>query len=123
MEHIDWQVVVDRSPKGYVELNNGKHIYYGPVDRVEVIDDNVEIFVQWAAKKQLDRHGIPVGKWEVTSREPSRLIKIPNNTAPFVIESTPEKGDRVRFGMVNILYFDQVGKLTLEQVQADQASA
>lgn len=88
-----------------------------------VIDDNVEIFVKWAATKQLNRLGVPVGKWEVISREPGRLMKIPNNTAPFVIESTPEKGDRVRFGMVNTLYFDQVGKLTLEQVQADQASA
>jgi hypothetical protein len=123
MLKIDWQEVVDRNPKGYVELNDMKYATYGPVERVEIKEEVVEIHVKWAARRPLGEYGIPCGKWEVLSREPTVLTSFPNEIVPYVIEPTPEKGDRVRFDTYSILYFDDVGKMTLEQAEADALSA
>jgi hypothetical protein len=120
---INWQAVIDRCPKGYVELNDGKHITYGPVDRVEINDGMVEIHVKWAADIPLDESGIPKGKWKVLSRGPALLTGFPDGTVPFVIESTLDKGERVRFGEADVLYFEDVSKIKWEEIEADAVPA
>jgi hypothetical protein len=123
MMQNDWQVVIDRCPKGYIELNDGHYATYGPIDRVEINDGTVEIHVEWMARLPLGKFGIPNGKWEVISREPTVFMSFPNGGLPFEIEPTPNKGDRVRFHTMDILYFEAVRKITLEQVEADAVPA
>ena len=109
---FDWKEVVDRNPVGYLELNDGKSLYHGRVESVSIDDGTVIIKLKWAAWRPL-AHGLPIGEWEAVPNEP---IAFPNMVVQFVIEDTPEKGDRVRFGM-NILYFTAPGSLEPSQVR------
>lgn len=122
MRH-DWNEVVERNPRGYVELNNGKEVVHGPIESV-LIDhfDFVNIRVKWAAKIKLGQYGIPSGEWEAVSSAPILLMSFPNFVAPFEIEDTPEKGPRVRFAGLNILYFDEIGSLDPSRVKGLQVA-
>ncbi len=112
---VDWQEVVKREPKGYVELNNGERVLHGPIESVKINGNNmVVIILKWFAKVSLGCHGLPEGDWEVAENEP---IIFPNSIVPFVIENTPEKGDRVRFKGTNILYFNKVDGLDPSKVR------
>jgi len=108
-QSYDWNEVVERKPKGYVELNNGKEVIHGPIQEVRVDDmDNLHIITKWLVRMSLDDMGIPItGKWEVMSQGPKDLGPWPTFMLPYVIENTPEKGPRVRFG-TNILYLEMV---------------
>ena len=115
---IDWNIVVDKKPQGYVALNDGRVEVYGPVQAVNV-DDNgtVHIETKWAIKRGLGEFGIPVTQWEVVSNTPTDFIQFPNLVVPFVIEDTPDKGPRVRFGGLHILYFNDVHKVDPSKVE------
>lgn len=116
----DWSEVVDRNPRGYVELNNGEKATYGPISRVAFLPDtdSVGIWVKWAAEVPLGEHGRHSNDWRAVDRDSSEpLLVIPNLVVPFVIEPTVEKGDRVRFGGTSILFIDPVEKLKPEDVE------
>jgi len=123
MAQCNWEVVVARQPKGYVELNDQKWAIYGPIKSINITEaDNVQIVVEWAIKRPLGKYGIPVGegKWEVVSQIPLTLMMFPNLVVPFVIENIPEMGDRVRFADFNILYFNVIEKVSSSDVEGLQ---
>jgi len=113
---VDWQEVVDRKPKGYLELNNGERVIHGPIESI-VIDgsDFVVITLKWAARMELN-DGIPGGGWRVAEEKDKKAI-FPNLVVPFVIEDTPSKGPRMRFAGANILYFNEVEGLNPARVE------
>ena len=103
----DWQEVVSQDPKGYVELNDGKRLLHGPIKSIRITTtgiDFVEIRLKWTARMPLAKSGLRDGEWEAV---PNNLITFPNLAVPFLIESMPGKGKRVRFGL-NLLYFDDI---------------
>lgn len=113
----DWQKVVDREPKGYLELNDGKRILHGPIESILITgEDFVEIRLKWAATITLSNHNLPIGKWQRASEE-NKTVLFPNLVVPFEFEQTPEKGPRVRFGF-NILYLNEVEGLDPSKVEA-----
>jgi hypothetical protein len=108
-EELDWQVVVDRKPKGYVEINDGKTCIHGPLKDISIgLDDFVTIELKWAAKVALGEFGVPAGGWE--AHDITKFL-FPNLVVPFVIEDTPRKGERVRWGVGSLIYFDEVEDL------------
>ncbi|MEK0369487.1 MAG: hypothetical protein QQN62_07795, partial [Nitrosopumilus sp.] len=68
---------------------------------------------KWSAEVSLREHEIPEGNWTAIKNQP---IIFPNLMAPFVIENTPEKGERVRFNNTNILYFNKIDGLDPSKV-------
>ena len=105
-EEFDWQIVVDRKPKGYVEINNGKTCVHGPLKDINIdLDDFVTIELKWAAKIELAEFGVPSGEWEAHD---TMSFRFPNLAVPFVIEDTPHKGERVRWGVGSLIYFGEV---------------
>jgi hypothetical protein len=101
---VDWQEIVDKKPKGYLELQNDQHVVHGPIESVELGDDDIVIIkLKWTAEMKKE-NGIPTFEWKAMTNKP---FAFPNLTVPFVIEETPEKGPRVRFGL-NILYLNAV---------------
>ncbi len=117
---MDWNIIADKKPQGYVALNDGRVEVYGPVQAVTVDDnDTVHIETKWAIKRGLGELGIPVTEWEVVSNTPTDFIQFPNLMVPFQIEDTPEKGPRVRFGM-SIIYFNDVHKVNPSEVEGLQ---
>jgi len=115
--NIDWNEIAERKPQGYIELNDGKFAVHGPIESVIVTeDDMVQIRVKWLAKITLGGHGIPTGNWKAIENTPTVLTEFPNLVAPFVIENTPEKGPRARFG-ANILYFNRVEGIDPSKVE------
>lgn len=120
---MDWNIVADRKPQGYIEFNNGKETLYGPIESVTVSDiDFVELKLKWAIKRPLGEMGIPTGNgtWEVVSSVPVTILEFPNLVVPFQIEDTPEKGPRVRFGGLHILYFNNIEKVDPSKVEGLQ---
>ena len=113
---VDWQEVVDRKPKGYLELNNGERVIHGPIEDIAIDEsDFVVITLKWAARMELN-DGIPGGGWRVAEEKDKKAI-FPNLVVPFVIEDTPGKGPRVRFAGANILYFNEVEGLNPARVE------
>ena len=113
---VDWQEVVDRKPKGYLELNNGERVIHGPIEDIAIDEsDFVVITLKWAARMELN-DGIPGGGWRVAEEKDKKAI-FPNLVVPFVIEDTPNKGPRVRFAGANILYFNEVEGLNPARVE------
>ncbi|PCI29835.1 hypothetical protein COB55_01295 [Candidatus Wolfebacteria bacterium] len=111
----DWQEVVDRSPRGYVEMNDGKRALYGPIESIVVDEcDFVTIILKWSAEMTLGKCGIPTGEWTAVENNP---IVFPNFIVSFTIDRMPEKGDRVLFGGFNILFFDKIEKVRPEDVK------
>ncbi len=105
---IDWSSVVERKPQGYCEIQDQENglVFHGPVQDI-VIDENdmVMITLKWVA--QMGLPGKPnFGKWKKAPDE-YKLITFPNLMAPFKIQKTGEKGDRVIFGGCQLLYFDK----------------
>src|SRR3989344_6078477 len=94
---FDWRRVAEREPKGYLELRTEKMVIHGPVESLKVNeDDMVVITLKWAARSApLDKPGF--GKWKNSPED--REVIFPNVVVPYVIETTPEKGERVRFGL------------------------
>ena len=82
---IDWDEVVALNPKGYVELNDGKHVVHGPLESIEINDaDFVVIKLKWSARMVLGQHGVPVNfEWEAVPENPP--IVFPNLILPFVL--------------------------------------
>lgn len=113
---VDWSEVVEKKPQGYVELNNGEIATHGPLESIE-IDDNdlVVIKLRWRAEVKLGPPpGLPIEDWRaVANDEP---IIFPNFMVPFVIENTQSKGPRVRFAGTSILYIDKVEGLDPRRV-------
>ena len=111
---FDWRRVAEREPKGYLELRTEKMVIHGPVESLKVNeDDMVVITLKWAARSApLDKPGF--GKWKNSPED--REVVFPNVVVPYVIETTPEKGERVRFGL-SMLYFDPVPGLDPAKVQ------
>src|SRR3989344_716 len=111
---FDWRRVAEREPKGYLELQTEKMVIHGPVESLKVNeDDMVVITLKWAARSApLDKPGF--GKWKTSPED--REVIFPNVVVPYVIETTPEKGERVRFGL-SMLYFDPVPGLDPAKVQ------
>lgn len=108
--------MIDRKPTGYIQMNDGVHVYHGPVKSIIIdSDDNVYIEAKWLVKMNLGDHGVSVSRWEVDSNEPVLVISFPNLLVPFVYEESPEKGERVRFG-INIIYFEYLGEIGPDNV-------
>src|SRR5690349_21471272 len=96
-QEIDWQKVVNLNPQGYMELNDTNIVIHGPVESVIIDDnDNVVITLKWAA--EMPYVGKPgFGTWKNAPQH--KKMSFPNLMADFVIEDTPNKGPRVRFGL------------------------
>ncbi|GEM_PF-2485029 len=112
---LDWSEVVARNPKGYMEVQTGGRVIHGPVEKVELIEaeELLIITLKWAASMPtMDQPGF--GKWVAAPFQ--RVHRFSTFHMPFVIESTPEKGDRVRFGL-NIIYFDPVDGVDPSKVE------
>lgn len=125
MQDFDWNIIVERKPQGYIELNNGGEAFYGPIESVEIdSDDWVKIKVKWVIERQLGEFGVPVGdgKWKVKSSGQFIILEFPNLIVPFEIEDTPEKGPRARFGL-SVIYFNNVQKVDPSEVEDLQISA
>jgi len=118
-EGYDWHQVVGLNPKGYLELNNGEEALYGPIQSVTINEDLdfVELRLKWAAKRPLENTGVPRGDWVPVSGEPFMVASFPNFVVPFVFETTPSKGPRIRFGPMSMLYIEDVSKLDPAEVK------
>jgi hypothetical protein len=114
---LDWNEVIELTPKGYVELNDGKTATHGPLESIRINDEDwVEIRLKWRAQVPLGGPaGLPQGNWKVAPND--EPIMFPNLVIPFVIEPTPFKGPRVRFGTTNILYIEPIEGLDPSQVE------
>lgn len=115
-EHFDWEEVVAMKPQGYVEIQDPRAqiVIHGPIESISVDEnDFVQIRLKWAAK--MGAMGTPTFMEWVNSPE-NKTMSFPNLVVPFVIEDTPEKGRRVRFGF-NILYIDPVEGLDPKKVE------
>lgn len=97
----DWQEVVDLKPRGDFEFQgHGNTIVRGPIKKLTITEfDSVLIELKWAAEMPtMGEEGF--GTWKASDK---RVFSFPNLVLPYVIETTPEKGDRIRFG-VSILF-------------------
>lgn len=108
-ERYDWQEVENLAPKGYCEIQDlaRRLVYHGPVEKVSVgqNDDLVTIELKWVA--QMGLPGSPTfGEW-TKAPDANKMIIFPNLIVPFLIEETPEKGKRVRFGY-NLIYINAI---------------
>ena len=106
-EGRDWGDVVAQEPTGYVGLQNDEMMFHGPLESIVVDDDdNVVIKMRWVA--QMPAMGQPgFGTWVYPADQAAmRVVTFPNFVVPFMIERTPEKGFRARFGL-NMVYFDK----------------
>lgn len=110
----DWEEVVKRDPKGYAEFQNQERILHGPIESVSIDRfDMVHIKLKWAAT--MAPPGKPgFGEWRSAPKR--REVVFPNLVVPFVFEQTPQKGERVRFGL-NILYLDAIKGLDPAKVE------
>jgi len=118
-QKLDWREVVNLEPKGYIELNDQKNLVHGPVESV-TIDENdlVHIKMAWAGTKPLIPPGIPDPNADWKKAKDDEVV-FPNLAVSFVVESTPDKGDRVRFGQ-NIIYIEPVEtKVQIKEVIGD----
>jgi hypothetical protein len=117
----NWAEVVTLNPQGYVEMNDGKRLVHGPIKGIEIDGtDNVLIELEWAATCLLGATGLPVSdEWQLVT--PLQPVVFPNFVVPFLIEDTPEKGPRVRFGGLNILYINKVEGIDPSKVKGLQA--
>jgi hypothetical protein len=113
-DDCDWREIVNKKPRGYLELQNEFGILHGPVQNIEIDEENlVCINLKWAAF-MFYRDGTPTKRWQaLPSKKP---ITFPNMKVPFVIEETPGKGQCARFGL-NVLYFDPVEGVDPSQVE------
>lgn len=102
MTQFEWHFAEELEPKGYCELNNGTTIMHGPVKSLTIDDDDMVVLeLEWAAVCRLNAIGMPQGEWQLLPGQ--HKVAFPNHTVPFEIEDTPEKGQRIRFGL-NIIY-------------------
>jgi hypothetical protein len=82
-------------------------VFHGPVEGVSVgqDDDMVTIELKWVAQMGLPGSS-ESGKWK-KAPDANKKIVFPNLIVPFLIEDTPEKGKRVRFGF-NLIYLNAI---------------
>lgn len=108
----DWTEVVNRNPKGDFEFQGqGNTIIRGPVKSVTINDSGfVTIELWWAGEMPvMGEEGF--GTWKASNK---RSFGFPNFLLPYVIEDTPEKGERVRFG-ISLIYLERLeGENTLD---------
>jgi hypothetical protein len=103
----DWNEVVQLNPQGYCEIQDDRAglVYHGPVEKISIDpEDNVIIELKWVAQMGL-RQTEGFGIWKKCEKG-HNTIPFPNFMVEFVIEPTPEKGHRIRFGMGNIIYLE-----------------
>ena len=118
MDYDDWKIIADKSPQGYVELNDGEKVIYGPVESLRVDNEGwIELKVKWAIKRRLNEYAAPVDeKWEVVSNTPIILARFLNFAVSYQIEDTGERGQRVQFGM-NVIYINNIQKVDPREVE------
>lgn len=107
--HFDWNKVVEMNPRGYMEVQNIEKglVFHGPVDKIEITDEDfVRILYKWVAQNGTLESG-KFGEW-VKAPDEHKLLVFPNLMVPFRIENTLEKGKRIRFLSLNIIYIDDV---------------
>ncbi|MFA6475857.1 MAG: hypothetical protein WCV68_00425 [Candidatus Paceibacterota bacterium] len=108
----DWAEVVKRNPKGDFEFQgNGNTVLRGPVKSITLSDEGlVSIDLWWAAEMPvMGEEGF--GIWHASNK---RHFGFPNFALPYVIEDTPEKGERIRFG-ISLIYLERLeGENTLD---------
>lgn len=114
---FDWQKVLDRNPQGYCETQDQRAgcVYHGPIESVKINEmDFVVIRRKWVAQMPLpDKPGF--GRWKKGPDEAKEVL-FPNFVVPFIIEPTPQKGYRVRFGL-NLIYLDQISGIDPRAVE------
>jgi hypothetical protein len=102
--HYDWTEVVELHPSGYCEMQDPQQplVYHGDVESIGIVSQGtVVITLKWVL--QMGTPGSSeYGKWKQAPEALKRIV-FPNYLIPFVIEGTPEKGRRIRFGL-NIIY-------------------
>lgn len=117
MQRYDWREVVDLNPQGYLEIQDSKTntVIHGPVERVFIDDgDFVHIELKWCA--QMGLPGTPTfGRWKY--KPDLKDVTFPNLIAPFELQETPQKGKRICFSCVNLLYLERVEGLNPAQVE------
>lgn len=94
--HHDWGLVTELDPKGECELQgDGPSIIRGPIKTILVDKrDYVVVELEWAAEMpKPGERGF--GTWRMSNET---TFRFPNFVVPYVLEDTPEKGDRIRFG-------------------------
>jgi hypothetical protein len=66
--------------------------------------DNVVIELEWTA--EMPKPGQPgFGTWRMSSHT---KMQFPNLVVPYVLEDTPEKGDRIRFAAASIIFVERI---------------
>lgn len=116
-QHFDWREVVGLQPKGYMETQEAVsgRIIHGPVESVSIDEDDfVHIKLKWAAETWAI--GYPGFGGFKNSPDDIELI-FPNLIVPFVFDDTPNKGRRVRFAVLNILYLQPVEGIDPSKVE------
>jgi hypothetical protein len=102
---INWALIAELQPKGYCEIQDdkGKRVVHGPIETFTVKGNEVHITLKWVAEMPLPgEEGF--GTW-VKGKEEDRVVLFPANFVPYLMESTPEKGDRVRTPDGNFLMY------------------
>ena len=113
----DWQEVVDIHPQGYLEIQSIEMgiIVHGPIESIFVDEfDFVIIKLKWAAQMGMMGRSSFM-KWKNSPH--NKTIMFPNLMVPFVVDDTLDKGKRVRFMAVNILYVDPVEGLDPSRIE------
>lgn len=113
----DWQKAVALNPKGDFEhQGQGNTIIRGPIKSLTVNgNDSVVVELEWAAEMpQPGQEGF--GTWKVSTKT---TFSFPNLVMPYVVEETPEKGDRIRMG-TTIFYIERLeGINTLDPTKVE----
>ena len=97
-------------------------VYNGKIESIRITDgDNVEIKLRWiASMPYMGQDGF--GTWTKVEDERMLTQLFPNLMVPYVIEDTPDKGERVRFGTANILYFEDRDNLDPSTIEGMEPS-
>ena len=107
----DWEEVVGLNPQGDFEYQDEESlkILRGPVKQISIDEANqVVIELEWAGEmSRMGEEGF--GKWSVSR---IKAFTFPNLLVPYVVESTPEKGNRIRFGL-SLIYIERLEGNTL----------
>ncbi len=103
----DWNEVLEKFKKGYLESQDQEKgiVIHGQVKKIEINEmDWVVITLHWVAQMGLPgRNGF--GNW-IRGSEECLTISFPNFVVPFIIQDSPEKGERVLFSGTQILYLN-----------------
>jgi hypothetical protein len=114
----NWSEVVRPPFKGYAEQRFDDMLFYAPLLNMVVDNEsphNVRIQFRWVAKRRLSADGSQVGDWQVVHAIPVELIRFPNETLAYLLDTTPDGSRRIYLGNTT-LFLDVEGKIKESEI-------